>query len=37
MNDSVKVKDILKVADEQERQGFIQTADVLRGLVKEYE
>lgn len=32
--DVVEVSKILKTADEQEKQGFIQTAMVLRELVK---
>ena len=32
--DVVEVSKILKTADEQERQGFIQTAKVLRELVE---
>ena len=32
--DVVEVAKILKTADEQEKQGFIQTAKVLRELVK---
>lgn len=34
MNGSVKAEKILKVADEQEKQGFIQTAEVLRDLIR---
>ena len=33
--DVVEVSKILKTADEQEKQGFIQTAKVLRELVEE--
>lgn len=32
--DVVEVSKILKTADEQEKQGFIQTAMILRELVK---